>query len=46
MDLFDKILLVFSAGTWFLYFFTRKNLAFGVAIGVTLFSLIFVFSDL
>lgn len=46
MDLIDKILIAFSAASWVLYFLTRKNLAFGVAVGVTIFSLIAIALDL
>jgi len=43
MTLLDKLMLLFAAGTWGLFFVTKKNAAFGLAVGVSIFVLIFIF---
>ncbi len=45
MDLVDKILIVFSLGTWVLYFMTRKNIAFGLAVGFSVFGIIYILGN-
>lgn len=42
MDLIDKLLLGFVLASWVLFFFARKNVAFGLAVGITIFSFIYI----
>ena len=46
MDFIDKILLGFVLASWVMFFFARKNLAFGLAVGVTIFSFIYMLTGL
>ena len=46
MDFIDKILMGFVLASWVMFFFARKNLAFGLAVGVTIFSFIYIVAGL
>lgn len=45
MGLPEKFLFLLAFACWVLFFFTKKNGAFGLAFGVTVFAIIYSFAD-
>ena len=45
MEIVDKFLIGVVLASWVLFFFARKNLAFGLAVGLSVFSVIYILAD-
>lgn len=46
MGIFEKFLLLAAAACWVMFYFVKKNIAFGVAVGVTVFALVYILAYL